>query len=789
MKIMGTLYDYGKFMPVSIYGHVGIILCLMLSMGIFTAQEAKGQKQTTQHRATFVGADGSILEANEIADVYTGVNPQDSLALVAYYHALKGDTWVDNSGWLVDNVDFWVGIDRVRNVGTTENPDWRVLRFTMPHNNMTVPASLPPDIMDLTYLEKYRPSLSLITGGIEYFEGLQYMDEIYFREALLTGEIPWVIFSELPSLERLELRGSRNRLTGEISPIVGDFPRLQRLNLSGSLLTGSIPQELANVETLERLNLDNNLLTGPIPDLSNLAQFDRLREFVIHSNNFDPGPIPDWLSEFSQSMREIRISNTNRTGTVPQWMTQMVDLRRFEVGEGRLEIEDYEAEFPPQYQAENMIGGELPDMSELPRFEDFRIYGPAFTGPFPEWIADIPSLDGFRAGDVGWEGPIPGELFLNTSIRSLRIANNKNLTGGLPPEMQLATNMSRIEIHDNPNMEAGEIPAWIGNLTSLRNLRLDGMGLTGDIPDEWANTILEEIRLKNNPGITGGIPQWFQNLDIDVLTLSRTGMDVPEIPAWLQSKGDMERLELAGLGIEGPIPNWLGDLQWLEYVDLEDNNLSGSIPASFGNLFFLQELRLANNQLEGDIPEALSDMGRIAEGRNRMTTFSVSGNEGLTGPIPMAFTDATYIRILEYDGTGLCEPDDQIFHDWLASAPGNANLSYPPSPYSLKRNYVSCGAATSVDPGETANRFHLYDNYPNPFNPTTTIRYEIPAETHVTLMVYNVIGQRVATLVNESQSAGQFEVNFDATSLSSGSYIIRLQAGDRSSSQTMMLIK
>ena len=78
--------------------------------------------------------------------------------------------------------------------------------------------------------------------------------------------------------------------------------------------------------------------------------------------------------------------------------------------------------------------------------------------------------------------------------------------------------------------------------------------------------------------------------------------------------------------------------------------------------------------------------------------------------------------------------------------------------------------------------FALADNFPNPFNPTTTIQYALPQAADVELTVYNVVGQPVRTLVAEHQSAGRYAVEWDATndsghSLSSGLYFYRLQAG------------
>ena len=97
--------------------------------------------------------------------------------------------------------------------------------------------------------------------------------------------------------------------------------------------------------------------------------------------------------------------------------------------------------------------------------------------------------------------------------------------------------------------------------------------------------------------------------------------------------------------------------------------------------------------------------------------------------------------------------------------------------------------ATSVPPSPVPVRFELFDNYPNPFNPGTTIKYTLSGASHVRLTVYDVLGQEVSVLVNEPKNAGAYEVRFDASGLASGVYFYRLQAGNFADTKRLLVLR
>ena len=95
----------------------------------------------------------------------------------------------------------------------------------------------------------------------------------------------------------------------------------------------------------------------------------------------------------------------------------------------------------------------------------------------------------------------------------------------------------------------------------------------------------------------------------------------------------------------------------------------------------------------------------------------------------------------------------------------------------------------SPPPTDPITNYILYHNYPNPFNPTTTIRYELPEDGLVTIKLYDILGQEVTTILNEFKKADRYEINFNAVGLASGVYIYRMKVNDFIESKKMLLIK
>jgi hypothetical protein len=97
---------------------------------------------------------------------------------------------------------------------------------------------------------------------------------------------------------------------------------------------------------------------------------------------------------------------------------------------------------------------------------------------------------------------------------------------------------------------------------------------------------------------------------------------------------------------------------------------------------------------------------------------------------------------------------------------------------------------TSVEPSPfLATNFQLFQNFPNPFNPTTVIRFAVSATTNVELKVFNILGQEIQTLVNEAKPPGRYDLAFNAGSLASGVYFYRLKSGGSIVTKRLVLLR
>jgi hypothetical protein len=148
------------------------------------------------------------------------------------------------------------------------------------------------------------------------------------------------------------------------------------------------------------------------------------------------------------------------------------------------------------------------------------------------------------------------------------------------------------------------------------------------------------------------------------------------------------------------------------------------------------------------------------------------------------------VAVVGLDAAAVSKSGDLV---WLRFA-GDPRISLKSVEGRTSRNSLLAMAKKRGEGEGIPTSYDLAQNYPNPFNPTTTIEYQLPQAGHVTLEVFNILGERVATLVSEMQDAGYYSLRWDGKDdyhrqIASGMYIYRLKAGDFSSVKKMLMIK
>ncbi len=366
----------------------------------------------------------------------------------------------------------------------------------------------------------------------------------------------------------------------------------------------------------------------------------------------------------------------------------------------------------------------------------------------------------------------PEELFSLINLSSLSIW--ANITEPIPTSIANLTNLVTLEIVGIESEST--IPSEIGNLTNLTTLILRDNEHTGFIPTEIGNlTNLISLDLSSNQ-LTGEIPPELFSL------VNLGGYISPTMVGSILIHG----LNLSDNLLSGEISSEIGNLINLISIDFSDNQFIGGIPAEIFNLINLESLNLSNNQLTGEISSEISNLinlsGIVTTGHMSITTYpalDLSENQ-FSGLIPESICDlnidwsnSDYFWI---SNNQLCPPYPSCIEDYVG-----------------EQDTTNCEQVSIID--ETLPiTYNLYNAYPNPFNPATTLSYDLPEDALVKVTIYDMMGRVVSNLISSQQNAGYKSIQWDATNnqgqqVSAGLYLYTIQAGDYNQSKKMVLLK
>jgi hypothetical protein len=259
---------------------------------------------------------------------------------------------------------------------------------------------------------------------------------------------------------------------------------------------------------------------------------------------------------------------------------------------------------------------------------------------------------------------------------------------------------------------------------------------------------------------------WYENIGGTPINWKRHIIDINGSGgAFVVDVGDIDGDDYLDVAVTGYHQNnvyWcknnLPDTVWTKHI----------VDDSFGDAL---DVRIADVDLDFDLDLLVT--GRIA---NAVVWYEndLPNTTWAMNCIDCSFVGANSVAAYDLDGDNDL---DAVAGSWSET---NGIINWYENPKITDVKYEA-----NVIPDE----YSLAQNYPNPFNPTTAIKYQISELSFVTLKVYDVLGNEIAALVNEEKTAGSYEVDFNAKSLTSGVYFYRLQAGSFVETKKMVLLR
>ncbi|KAJ6894099.1 LRR receptor-like serine/threonine-protein kinase [Populus alba x Populus x berolinensis] len=394
--------------------------------------------------------------------------------------------------------------------------------------------------------------------------------------------------------------------------------RVRVLALQSLKLSGTISPHIGNLSFLRELHLQNNSFFHEIP-----PQVGRLRSLQIFSlhNNSISGQIPPSISDCS-NLVSIKIEYNNLTGEIPMELGSLLKLKIL-----TLEVNGLTGTIPPslgnlssleilRLEKNKILFGNVPStLGKLKNLRILNLMDNRFSGVIPPSIFNLSSLTGLDIGFNLFHGNLPSDIGISLpNLEFFSIASNQ-FTGSIPVSISNASNIELLQV--SLNNLTGEVPTLEKlhrlNFFTLFSNHL-GSGQANDLSflSSLTNaTTLEYLSIKRN-NFGGELPKQIRNLStmLGVISLQENNI-FGSIPAGIEKLVNLKVFDVGSNKISGIIPSSIGEFPNLEGLILDYNNLSGHIPSSVGNLTKLMALHLGENSLEGSIPSSLGNCKKL----------------------------------------------------------------------------------------------------------------------------------------------------------------------------------
>ena len=644
---------------------------------------------------------------------------------------------------------------------------------------------IPPEIGNLTNLTTLSMGANNLSGAVPPKIGnLVHLTELYLGPNQLTGPIPSEI-GNLVNLRVLNLRS--NQLTGSLPPEMGNLVNLELLNLRSNQLTGEIPLEVCNVLLRPQIyvRLDDN--PGLINNCSYIPEEfvnNRRRTFEIYQD-IDPPIIRSveftllrensygriWMSD--EAFQTINISDES----MEKFLTYIFSSIPADSTKGAFEYaSDLWGTVRKNYVNGNN-GERIVDM--LGHIYDWRYLG--LAGSHDSYI----NLYKYNTSDSD-----PGHWVYSQAIAHEYTHNIHSAYGTYSGHTAFFLESIAEWAAENIMFAEGNILSGF----SYYRTPSPGEPLFPPPPFSYDDAKIFGVYLGDRIGL--------DNMKHLIQVCKPGGVCDPDNPDngdWYQGIDGLDyalslfnpSLTLSDIAVDYHITNFVND----------------SSVVLNGVKYGYQTPRYANQKISPKhvvvinfVDKTFSEKElQLYPGGFGYITYENTSNMHLS--IDKSHSEITSLRLLKVGGVGenvkeLVEIDSDVSEytvigDYdrvtLIAVHNNPRPDQPEITLNISatQNYDP----TSIEDEELPVTLSLAQNYPNPFNPSTFIRWAQPQTGQVRLSVYNMLGQEVATLVDEIRPAGTHETRLDALGWTSGVYVYVLEAGEQTLTQKMILLK
>ncbi|KAE8732893.1 putative Glucan endo-1,3-beta-glucosidase [Hibiscus syriacus] len=398
------------------------------------------------------------------------------------------------------------------------------------------------------------------------------------------------------------------KLSGSLSPFIGNLSFLRELRLAGNSFYNEMPPEIGRLRRLEKLDLTNNSISGEIP--SNLSACSKLTSVYLISNQLT-GEIPSLLGLLS-SLKSLIFYNNSLRGSIPPSLGNLSSLEILGL-------------------SLNQFTGIIPEtLGQLTNLSEFFIEENMISGDVPAAMFNLSNIRVFDVGSNKIQGTLRSDLIIAMPYVEFFAVSANQISGQIPISISNASNLNILQFSEN--RLSGHVPS-VEKLDKLFTFLISGnhlgQGKEGDL--NFVCTLVNKTKLetveigKNNFG--GIFPECISNFSNTLLNLGIAESKISgRIPEGIGNLINLEELWLSENQLSGPIPLNIGKLQKIQRFYGESNYLSGTIPHSIGNITMLTELVLDFNHLQNSIPSTLGNC-------QKLIVMILSHND-LSGPIP-----------------------------------------------------------------------------------------------------------------------------------------------------------